>query len=57
MGTIEFEFMDARTFWSNCSYGWHNLADGARLAGRQDVAVYFEELAGNADLMLYVLGA
>lgn len=51
------EFTDARDYWANCSYGWHNLADGAKMAGRLDVAVYFEELATSADLMLYVLGA
>lgn len=57
MGSIEFEFMDARTFWANCSYGWHCLAEGCAAAGNHAQASYFEELATNADLMLYVLGA
>ena len=58
MASVEtMELTDARDYWAQCSYGWHNLAEGAEAAGRHDVAVYFEELACSADLMLFVLGA
>lgn len=58
MASLEtMELTDPRTYWKNCSYGWHNLAEGAAFAGNKRVALYFEELANSADLMLYILGA
>lgn len=58
MASIEtIEFTDPTTYWANCSYGWHNLADGAELAGNTAAFIFFDELAAGADLMLYVLGA
>lgn len=58
MASIEtMEFTDATTYWANCSYGWHELADGALLAGNPVAADFFTDLAASADLMLYALGA
>lgn len=51
------EFTDAQDYWANCSYGWHELADGAKIAGNIAAFIFFDELAQGADLMLYVLGA
>lgn len=58
MASVEtMELTDARDYWAQCSYGWHHLAEGLEIAGNHAKALYFEELACNADLMLYVLGA